>query len=74
MGAAKTHRVVARATLICGDPGRFRRVPPGQVVDLPAGEAEDLVRRGHAAWPAKPAASPPAETPPAAIINAGASP
>jgi len=59
MATQKMRRVVARVTLICGDPGRFRRVLPGQVAEVPPSEAEDLVRRGHAAWPPTP---PPTET------------
>lgn len=69
MTAAKTRRVEALVTLMCGDPGTPTRIRPGQTVDLPTGDADALISRGFArAAPVdeppapKPAPPPPKET------------
>lgn len=58
MAAPKKRRIVARVTLLVGDPAKAIAVKPGEPADVDAVEAEGLVARGLAAWPMPEAARP----------------
>ena len=63
-------RVINTTTVVTGKPMERKEIAPGEGVDLPKTQAEDLVARGLAKWPEGEAAGSAASKPSGEALNA----